>query len=90
MYVILLKGIIFATHYSEPMTSFLNLYKKTNRATPRMLRNYKLSLLQNKTFNEHQPIEEWTHLNIEQTFMSKKAKFHVNKSSKRNVGLGNC
>jgi hypothetical protein len=47
--------------YLSDLISYNNFHKISKRATPEMLRNYKLALLLYKTF----PYDEWIHLNFD-------------------------
>ena len=81
------KALKLATHFCDPMISYDNLHVTTNRATPSMYCDYKLSLLLYKTYNMQQPEEEWIIINFTQTLMSRQVFFHVNKNNRLRIGL---
>ena len=76
-----------ATHFKFPFLSYKNLHRITNRATPQMYCNYKLSLSLYKTFNNQFPNSEWIHLNVNQMNMSRQTKFHVTRTNSRMIGM---
>ena len=81
------KALKMATHYRDPMVSNHNIHVNTRRATPEMYSVYKLSLLLYKSFNLCIPMDEWTHLNFEQTFGTRQEKFHINLNNHLRVGM---
>jgi hypothetical protein len=81
------KALKMAIHYRDPLISNNNVHLITKRATPEMYSSYKLSLLLYKTFNYCIPLDEWSHLNFEQTFGTRQEKFHVNLNNNLRVGM---
>ena len=57
------KALKPCSHYRDPMTSYHELHKLTNRATPAMYSNYKCALLLHKMYNGTEWNNEWLHLN---------------------------
>ena len=74
-------------HYPNREISYFQLHLITNRATPAMYLNYKLSLMLFKVINENIPLDEWTHLNFSQTLTSRQTNFICNKNNVLKVGL---
>ena len=81
------SALNMAIHYTKPFISYKRLHVITNRATPDMFCNYKLSLLLYKTYNMNLPLEEWINLNFNQTIMRRQTKFHISKTNNLRVGL---
>jgi hypothetical protein len=63
-----------------------NLHKIVNRVTPEMFCIYKLSLLLHKLYNDKFPIEEWTHLNLEQILTTRQTHFKITHNHNLMVG----
>ena len=81
------KALKMAIDYRDPLITNNNVHLITKRATPEMYSSYKLSLLLYKTFNYCIPLDEWSHLNFEQTFGTRQEKFHVNLNNNLRVGM---
>ena len=74
-------------HYPDPFISFYNLHQIANRATPKMVCIYKLSLQLFKTFNQKLPEQEWTKLNFNVITMSRQVNFKTVKTNRLKTGL---
>ena len=83
------NALKLAIHYSDPLISHARYHKITSRATPQMYSDFKLALLQYKTFNNRSPETEWVELNFAQSFSSRQTLFHVNKTNRLQIGLNN-
>ena len=76
-------------HYPDNSISYEELHKRTNRATPEMMCEYKLALLLYKSFNDRQPEGEWLHLNDNYICTSRQTHFKVKRAHISKIGL-NC
>jgi hypothetical protein len=69
--------------------SYLDLYKITKRATPKIFCNYKMALSLYKVFNDKFPCNEWLHSNFNLINISQKTTFMTSKLNNLKLGM-NC
>ena len=73
-------------HYPDLGISFLELNRRTNRATPNMMSKYRLSLLLYTAYNEQIPAEEWLHLYFNQVNTRRPTDFKIIRTNRLTVG----
>jgi hypothetical protein len=87
VFVATAKALKLCNHNRNPMTSYYELHKLTNRATPAMFNSYKCALLFHKMFNGTEWNNEWLHLNSNVINTSRQTKFMVSRSNNYKCGL---
>ena len=81
------KALQLCNHYRDPMTSYHELHKLTNRATPAMYSNCKCALLLHKMYSGTKWNNEWLHLNFNEINTSRQTKFVISRSNNFKCGL---
>ena len=80
------NALKLCTTYYNDRTSFEDLHKLNQRATPTQIMQYKHSLLLYKLYNRKEPIQEWVNLNFQQTLSSRQTKFGITRSNNYKIG----
>ena len=81
------KALKACVRFADDGTSFLNLHKMCNRATPNEMMIFKIALTLFKLYNKDFNCVEFVHLNFNQIITGRQSKSRTHKNHNTKVGL---